>query len=60
MKVDACITWVCVDIPDGTDLDTDEGYRVLREAVRQKYLEILDSEFFCVEDYEIVYHQVED
>ena len=59
MKVDAFITGVCVDIPDGTDLDTDEGYRILKEAVKQKYLEILNSEFFCVDDYEIVYYPVE-
>ena len=59
MKVDVFITGVCVDIPDGTDLNTDEGYLILKEAVKQKYLEILNSGFFCVDDYEIVYYPVE-
>jgi hypothetical protein len=58
VKVDAGITWVCVEVPDNTDLDTPEGYQILKRAVQKEYLQLLESWKFDVCEWEI-YEEVE-
>jgi hypothetical protein len=53
VKVDAFITGVCVEVPDDTDLDTDEGYQILKKAVQKEYLQLLESGKFDVCDWEV-------
>ncbi len=40
---------VCVQVADGTDPDTADGYRQIKEAARRKFLEMLTGDGFDVE-----------
>jgi len=50
MKVDVYIdSGVCVEVPAGTDLDSDEGYLVIMEAARPKILRAIQEDSFDIE-----------
>jgi hypothetical protein len=50
MKVDVFLeSGVCVEVPDGTDLDSDEGYLIVKAAAATKFLEMLHGDGFDVQ-----------
>lgn len=50
MKVDVFLgSGVCVEVPDGTDLDSEDGYLLVKEAAKARFLQLLRNEDFDVE-----------
>ncbi len=56
MKVDVYLdSGVTVEVPDGTDTESNEGYQVVVNAARQKLIEMLKEDYFdivCVSECE--------
>lgn len=47
MKVDIFLdTGVSIDIPDGTDIDSDEGLKIVKEAAIPRLVKLLREESF--------------
>lgn len=50
MKVDVyCDTGVSVEVPDGTDIDSEAGYLIVKEAAYPKILRCIQEDCFDIE-----------
>ena len=50
MKVDVYLdTGVCVDVPDATDLDSDDGLRTVKAAAKRALLDLLNNDDFDIQ-----------